>query len=260
MKTTKEHVKRGPKPKNWHEDKELLLNVDIIKKLYDIVKNVNLAEELKQPELSYEASVFVWQFCRNNPSYQEYYLNNILEGNEDSNELGEFLWGFNNLLDPTVLIPPDTFKFKFKKAWLIENDDSSKSKDEIEVFEAIKEIKKLHGNSIIQFKLFVYANMKWDDVEQLIKPQFNEAMKLVKKSHSFNLITLPVKLLCSEILDLKLNHLITQTGCEDIFRTVLSGKEKKSGSTLEYARMLDYRNDFKNICRKSPAIFFQKMK
>lgn len=234
------------------DDKMVGEKIKELKGLWDIIKKAKLLKESKNAVLSFETSVLIWQFCRKSENYLSYYNSYIGEGS--SNLLGRYIWGFEELLDPSLMKPKDEFRITFIRAKLLDVK-KRQSKVEIAELKMLTELQKLMGIQTQFFTLFTYENMKWEDVENLLRPQFNKAVRQSSKSVTFNALTLDKKIICHLIVGLSEEYGLTKKFWLDTYNELVN-----DGLTMTFNRMLAYSNDFLEIASQAPSIFFRKLK
>lgn len=234
------------------EDKVLHEKINELRKLWTIIKDADLLKESKNAVLSYETSVLVWQFCRKSDKYLDYY--DFYIGKGVLNPLGRYIWGFEELIEPGLLIPPKGFQVAFIKVKLLDGR-KRQSKIEIEELKVLMEVQKLMGIQSQLFTLFIHENMKWEDVENLLRPQFNKTIAKSIHPVTFNSPTLDKKIICHLIVSLRDEYSLSKKFCLDKYNELVH-----DGMTMTFTRMQAYSNHFLNISSQAPSIFFRRMK
>lgn len=248
--------KSVPKSRSKVEDDLLKKDTALIQKLWEVIKNSELKKCLERNEFDYSTSVLIWQYYRLNEKYVKKFRSLKTKKSKNGDLVDLFTWGLSDVIDPSIVIPKETFLIQKRRVASVDIDKvmSEKKKSANEIVKTLKKLSSKMKSGGLQTKMILLVVEDGANISELTENIRKELVKhvIISKGRSLtkfgNLSTIG---LCYYLFELYNKHLLSKEEVVKIGKSMLNHI-----SSLTFTRIKKNHEKFLRLSELGPSAFF----
>ncbi|MBY0515376.1 MAG: hypothetical protein K2P81_00605 [Bacteriovoracaceae bacterium] len=247
-------IKGVPKPVGKLGDKEVVERVRELKAVWEIIKTAKLVEQLKKDRVDYSTSTLVWQFIRLNKNYIKYYEKNRKK--KLKSIANSYAWGFESLLDPSILIPARSFTIELRQVRFIDLDATAKTPER--AFKTLKSLSRISQGAGVNLKpviLYFNKSLRAEELERLVSKEIKRHLVKSKALWSYKPSKVENKVLAKLVLNAKQDFNLPKESCRELYHLI---QNTSNADLIAFHRLKKMADDFDSLASNSPGIFYSK--